>query len=58
MLLRATLWRWISTKLSMSSSSSSYKEKDKSPVWAAAGHVGDQAGSQHHGTLRVSLALC
>lgn len=58
MLLRATLWRWISTKLSMSSSSSSCKERDKPPVWAAAGHVRVQAGSWLHGTPRVSPAPC
>lgn len=38
MLPRATLCRWISTRLSMSSSSSSCKERDKPPAWGAAGH--------------------
>lgn len=38
MLPRATRCRWISTRLSMSSSSSSCKGRDKLTVWGAGGH--------------------
>lgn len=38
MLPRATRCRWISTRLSMSSSSSSCKDRDKLPGWGVVGH--------------------